>query len=199
MRFPNADTKDVTAYLSVLSSYFGHCPYRSWFASYEKALHGMGTTYYGEEKNTALHTDIGSVLPTNPTWSRLGDHIRKPLIREGAPLWRCLIECLQPDILLSSIAWQWMNDCLIELEPPGNWEVIHTFKKKKDGSPRSRPVETKVRRHALSTGNQILFAHVPAAQTPMGHLSNEQKRQAGRKILAHWQETMKGHCRCGTR
>lgn len=197
MRFPNADTADAAAYLAILSSYFQNRPYRSWFDSYEKALHGMGTTYYGEEKNTALHTDIGSVHPTNPTWSRLGDQIRNPLIREGAPLWRRLIECIQPDIVLGSIAWEWMDDRHIKLEPRGSWEVIHTLEMKKDCSPRKWPVNIKARWHALPAGNQVLFAHVPAAQTHLGLLSNEQKRQAGRRILAHWLKTMKEHCRCG--
>lgn len=198
-RFPNADTADAVAYLAVLSSYFQNRPYREWFDSYEKALNGMGTTYYGEEKNTAaLHTDIGSVLPTDPTWSGLEDSIKKRLIREGAPLWRRLIECLQPDIVLGSIAWEWMDDRYIKLEPRGSWEVIHTFEKKKDCSPRKQPVEIKARWHALSTGNKALFAHVPAAQTPLGTLSNEQRLQVGSVILAHWQETMKGRCRCGT-
>lgn len=198
MRFPNADTADAAAYLAILSSYFQNRPYHEWFDSYEKALHGMGTTYYGEEKNTAaLHTDIGAVLPTEPTWSKLGNPIRNRLIREGAPLWRRLIDSLQPDILLSSIAWQWMNERYIKLEPHGSWEVIHTFEKKKDCSPRKRPVRIKARWHALPAGDQVLFAHVPAAQTPLGLLSNEQKRLAGRRILAHWHKMMKEHCRCG--
>ena len=198
-RFPNADTADAVAYLAVLSSYFQNRPYREWFDSYEKALNGMGTTYYGEEKNAAaLHTDIGSVHPTNPTWSRLCDQDRKRLIREGAPLWRRLIEYIQPDILLISVGCQWMNDSLNELKTVCDWKPIHTFEKKKDGSPRSRPVEVKVRWHALTTRNRILIAHVPAGRTPLGFLSNEQKRQAGDKILAHWQETMKGRCQRGT-
>ncbi len=193
MRFPNADTVDAADYLSVLYSYFRNCPYCSWFGNFEEALQGMGTTYYGEEKNTALHTDIGSVLPTNPTWSRLGDQIRKQLIQEGTPLWHDLIKCLKPDILLSSIAWKWMS--LIKLEPLGDWEVIHTFKKTKDGCPRKQPVEIKVRWYARSSENKTLIAHVRAAQIPLGNLSHEQKRLAGHKVLTHWQETMKGHRR----
>ena len=197
IRFPNADTADPAAYLAILSSYFQNRPYCEWFDSNEKALQGMGTTYYGiEENTTALHTDIGSVLPTKPTWSRLGNQIRKQLIREGAPLWRSLIEFLQPDIVLGSIAWKWMNDRYIEFESFGSWKPIHTFEKKKDFSPRRWPVEIKVRWYALATGNRFIFAHVPAAQTPLGTLSNEQRLQAGRVILAHWQETMKGRSRC---
>ena len=198
MRFPNADSNDLDAYLSVLSSYFRNCPYRSWFGCYEEVLQGMGATYYGEEANTALHTDIGSVLPTDPTWSRLGDQVRKQLTRKGASLWHDLIRCLQPDILLSSIAWKWINDDMIELEPLGSWEVIYTIKKKKDGRPRKQPLEIKVRWHALSTGDKILIAHGRATQTPLGSLSNGQKRLVGCRILTYWQDTMKGRCRCGT-
>lgn len=190
MRFPNADSDDVAVYLSALSSYFRNCPYRSWFGSYEEVLQGMGTTYYGEEENTALHTDIGSVLPTDPTWSRLGDQVRKQLTQKGASLWHDLIRCLQPDILLSSIAWRWMNDDMIELEPLGSWEVIYTIRKKKDGRPRKQPLVIKARWHELSTGNKTLIAHGRATQTPLGSLSNGQKRQVGCRILTYWQDTM---------
>ena len=151
----------------------------------------MGATYYDAEEYAALHTDIGSVLPTNPTWNKLDVQFRKQLTWEGVPLWHDLIRCLKPDILLVSIAWKWMNDGSIQLEPCGSWEVIHTFKKKKDGCPRKPPLKIKARWHMLSEGNQILIAHGRASQTLLGLLSNEQKRLAGCKILAHWQETRK--------
>ena len=121
----------------------------------------------------------------------------KRLVRDGAPLWRRLIECFQPDILLSSIAWKWMNDCYIELEPCGSWEVIHAFEKKKDCSPRSRPVKIKARWHAYPPVIKSFSLMGPRHRPLWGLLSNEQKRQAGRKILAHWQKTMKEHCRRG--
>ena len=191
LRFPNADSDDAAVYLSVLSSYFRNCPYRSWFGSYEEVLQGMGATYYGAEENTALHTDIGSVLSTNPTWNKLDIQTRNQLTREGVPLWHDLIRCLQPDILFASIAWKWMNDGTIQLEPCASWEVIHTFEKKKEYRPRKSPVEIKARWYMHSTGHRFLIAHGRASQTPLGLLSNEQKRTAGCKILAHWQETRK--------
>ncbi len=103
----------------------------------------------------------------------------KRLVRDGAPLWRRLIECFQPDILLSSIAWKWMNDCYIELEPCGSWEVIHALEKKKDCSPRSRPVKIKARWHAYPAGNQVLFADEPAAQTPLGPFKQRTETTGG--------------------
>ena len=71
-RFTGVDTDDATQYLSALNAYFRQCPYTAWFDFYEQALLGAGASYYGESKNVALHTDIASVIPTDPTWSRLG-------------------------------------------------------------------------------------------------------------------------------
>jgi putative ABC transport system substrate-binding protein len=60
-RFPDAQS-GIPAYLSSLESYFRTAPYRTWFNSYEQALLGLDASYYGQKPNTALHTDIGSVL-----------------------------------------------------------------------------------------------------------------------------------------
>jgi hypothetical protein len=69
-RFPDAQCS-IPTYLSSLESYFRTAPYGRWFNSYEQALLGLDASYYGQRPNTALHTDIGSVLPTDPTWSGL--------------------------------------------------------------------------------------------------------------------------------
>ena len=185
LRFPGIDSRDENSYLSALFAYFQCSPYRSWFGFYERTLLGMGASYYGQLENVALHTDIGSVLPTDPTWSGLDASIRRRLSREGVPLWHRLIERLQPDVLLQSTARQWLE--LVEFTPLTRWERIYTFDLTKDGNRRSRPVSLDVRWFSLFTGKRVLIAHVPASQKPLAGLSHEQKWQAGEIVKEHWQ------------
>ena len=182
-RFPGSDSDVDSSYLRSLFAYFRNSPYSSWFDFYEQTLKGMGSSYYGGPGNVALHTDIGSVLPTDPTWSGLDPTVRRRLTREGVPLWHRLIERLQPDVLLQSMARRWLE--LVEFTPLTDWERIHTFDLTRNGNRRKRPIGIEVRWFALSTGKRILIVHVPASQKPLAGLSHEQKRQAG-KILKEW-------------
>ena len=86
LRFPGIDSRDENSYLSAIFAYFRNRPYSSWFGFYEQALLGMGASYYGGLQSIALHTDIGSVVPTDPTWSGLDSSNRRQLTWEGVPL-----------------------------------------------------------------------------------------------------------------
>ena len=185
-RFGGDDSDDESSYLSALSAYFRSYPYKSWFDFYEQALQGMGVSYYDGTSDIALHTDIGSVLPTDPTWRELDVSIRRRLCKEGVPLWHRLIERLQPDILLQSTAREWLD--LIQFSPLTPWEQVHKFELTKDGKQRRNPVEVNVRWHSLSSGKCVLLAHVPQTQKPLGKLSHNQKWQAGKIVKAHWQQ-----------
>ena len=184
-RFPGADSDNDRSYLSALLTYFQCSPYRSWFEFYERALLGMGASYYGGTECVALHTDIGSVIPTDPTWSGLDPSIRRQLTQEGVPLWHRLIERLQPDILLQSTARYLLE--LVQFTPLTPWERIHTFRLTKLGRQRKRPIGLDVRWHLLSTEKPVLMAYVPAVQKPLAGLSHEQKRQTGEMLREHWQ------------
>ena len=185
-RFPDADSGDEHSYLQSLYSYFRIWPYRGWFDFYEQALQGMGASYYGERANVALHTDIGSVLPTDPTWSGLDASVRRRLAEVGGPFWHLLIECLQPDILLISMRRRWLES--VEFTPCGDWQRIHGFDFTTDGERRKRPVGVHARWHTLSSGMPVLLAHVPASQKPLAALSHQQRRLAGTKIKEYWQQ-----------
>lgn len=184
-RFPGIDSVDERAFLAALFAYFRIRPYSSWFGFYEQALLGMGASYYGGTENVSLHTDICSVIPTDPTWSSLDASIRQGLVQEGVPLWHRLVKRLQPDILLQSTARQWRE--LVEFTPLTRWERIHTFDLTKDGVSRNRPIRLEVCWLSLSTGKRVLIAHVPASQKPLAGLSHEQKRQAGKIVKERWQ------------
>jgi hypothetical protein len=108
-RFSGADSAHIPTYLTSLERYFRTNPYKQWFNSYENVLCGLDASYYGEKPNTVLHTDIGSVLPTKPTWSDLGHNDQKSIADVGVPLWHRLIAYLQPQIILWSTAKIWLD------------------------------------------------------------------------------------------
>ena len=184
LRFPAAGSPEESSYLSSLFAYFQTAPYRSWFGFYEQALLGMGSSYYGDSDAVALHTDIGSVLATDPTWSGLGDSIREQLAEDGVPLWHRLIECIEPNILLWSTARKWLER--IRFRPLTEWEQIKVFDSTKDGRRRGRPVRLEARWYSLSTGVSLLVAYAPASQKPLASLSHAQKREAGRIVGEYW-------------
>jgi hypothetical protein len=100
-----------------LSAYFHREPYTRWFdRAFETLLQPLGASFYGHQRheptpswwtaqpNTALHTDLGTPLATNPTWSHLPEAVRQRLQATGLPLWRDLIQELEPHLVLISVA-----------------------------------------------------------------------------------------------
>lgn len=183
-RFVGADSPNGASYLASLIVYFQTAPYDSWFGFYEQALLGMGASYYGRSNAVALHTDICSVLPTNPTWSSLGDSTRRQLAEAGIPLWHRLIDYIKPDILLWSTARKWLER--IEFRALTEWEQIALFDLTKDGKWRTRPVGLEARWYSLSTGAPVLVAYARPSEKPLASLSHAQKWEAGRIIREHW-------------
>ena len=185
-RFPGSASGNIGPYLASLESYFQVDPLRTWFNSFEQALSGLGASYYGQKPSVALHTDIGSVLPTDPTWRKLNQHVRAQLAASGVPLWHRLIEYLEPEILLWSTARLWLNS--ITFTAIGPWSDLRAFQETKRGKPREQPIFVRGRQFKLQTGARVLIAFVRAAQTPLGHLSDPQKVAAGEAILSAWRE-----------
>ncbi len=163
-------------YLNAMSAYFRTDPYSVWFSAFEPLLNGAGASYYKGEVSTALHTDICSPVPTNPTWSKLGPADRAALEAEGGPLWHTLLEALRPHMVVLSVAKSHLKR--IQFTPMTEWDAIHVFKRKGNGDPRSRPYEVGARSYEVD-GERSLFVFGPAAQTPFGLLTNKQKREAG--------------------
>ena len=187
-RFPGADSPDGSSYLEALQGYFRTAPYGSWFGFYEQALLGMGASYYGRSSAIALHTDICSVLPTNPTWSLLDRSIQRRLAETGIPLWHRLIDCIKPDILLFSAARKWLRR--IEFRALANWERIASFEWTREGRPRRSPVELEVRWYELSAGSPVLVAYARASEKPLASLSHAKKWEVGRIVKEHWRKTV---------
>ena len=178
-RFPSAEGnrgRKPSRYLDAMSAYFRTDPYRSWFSAFEPLLNGMDASYYEGSASTALHTDICSPVATAPKWDKLGDTDRAALVADGGPLWHMLLKTLQPQIVVLSVAKEYLER--IEFVPMTDWKVTHTFKRTGNGDLRARPYEVRARWYKIG-GEQTLFVFGTAAQKPFGSISNEQKRQVG--------------------
>ena len=178
-RFPlaeDAHPEDQERYLDALSAYFRTKPYDKWFRSFEPLLNGMSASYYDHQTSTALHTDICSPVATDPTWSRLSQADRRVLEDDGRPLWHELLVALRPNVAVLSVAKSHLEH--IAFEPLGPWEPIHSFYRKRDGTPRSFAYTVLGCWHLV--GNEpALFVFCPASQTPLGSISDAQKRELG--------------------
>ena len=184
-RFPGISTPgDVDSYIGALSGYFHREPYSSWLGFYDEALQGIGVSYYGALSGTALHTDIGSPLATDPTWSRLDRDMTSSLEADGRPLWHELAGYLQPDVVLWSTARRHLD--LIEFRGLADWEPLIAFTHKKDGTPRKAPFKAMSRTYKLSGGKRSLFLFAPAQVKPIGALSHPQKRRLGVAIVERY-------------
>jgi hypothetical protein len=168
---------DHDTYLAALDAYFRGHPYTGWFnPSFEPLLRGLGVSYYDGQPSSALHTDLCSPLATDPTWSRLGQADQMALEPTGIRLWHELIETLQPDAVLISVARLLLDRIGFPASGPGS--VIHPV----DGSQRRRPYRIEGQRRRLASGKEPLFVFGPAAQQPFGLISARDKILAGMRI-----------------
>ena len=175
---PINDDIDRSAYLRSLDSYFRVDPYTQWFnPSFEPLLQSLGTSYYDGLSSQALHTDLCSPLPTDPTWSRLDEGSRAFLESAGRRLWHQLTDVLQPDVVLISVARRLLGDITFPVTVPAS--TIHTVT-----GDRRRPFRIGAWRCRLVSGKETLFVFGQAAQTPFGLISASDKVRAGPPILA---------------
>lgn len=181
-RFRQAEGIDPRAldvrYFDALNSYFKNEPYDKWFNSFEPVLNGMGASFYRGYRRTALHTDICSPLATDPTWGKLDEAIRAPLLEPGRQIWHDLIEYLQPDVILLSVAKRHLDAIRFPiLGAPRELFAIQTAKPAKP-----YVVISQRRRLASGKGFQLIFGY--PRHTPFGLIANIAKREIGGKVLA---------------
>lgn len=159
-----------------MSAYFRTDPYDKWFGSLEPLLNGMGGSFYGGESSTVLHTDICSPVATDPTWSRLSEADQAVLVADGVPLWHELLEVLQPNVVVLSVARRHLGRIAFGRLAP--WEFIHRFDYTADGALRDRPYEMDGCWHLVGA-EPCLFVFCPASQTPLGSITKNQGRELG--------------------
>ena len=180
-RFPLADgSREPSRYLDAMSTYFRTAPYSGWFNAFERLLNGLGASYYPGTASTALHTDICSPVATDPTWNDLDKANQAALEADGRPLWHVLLKELRPQIVAISVAQDHLKR--IEFIPRTDWDTIHSFDRKADGKPRSRPYDIRVRWYNVG-GERSLFVFGAAGVKPFQLLADDQKQQAGEMLL----------------
>ena len=187
-RFPlgrNSDDRETNYYLDAMSAYFRTDPYSNWFNAFEHLLNGTGSSYYPNTvASAALHTDICSPVATDPTWTGLGRSTRTALEDDGGPLWHMLLNVLRPQIVVMSVAKDHLER--IKFSHASNWEIVHTFERKGDETPRSRPYKVQTRWYEIGD-EPSLFVFGRAAQTPFGTLHRKQKYETGEIALRKYQ------------
>jgi hypothetical protein len=162
-------------YLSALSGYFRTSPYSAWFdGSFERVLWGLDASYYEGRANVALHTDIASPVPTDPTWGKLSPGQRSTVRDESAAIWLALIAALQPDVVIVSTAREYV-DAVVGI-PLERWQAVETLA-------HARPFVVRAIRTVLG-GHETLVVFAPAAQVPFGTASYDERERIGRRIAA---------------
>ena len=169
------DNGQVERYLGGLGAYYREEPYRRWFAGLEPILQGMGASFYPGGNTTALHTDICTPLATDPTWSGLSDAARAALSEPGRRIWHSLVEYLQPDVILLSVA----ERHLASIRFPRAHQPVEIFR-----VDRKRPYVVTSTTLQLAGGKQSRLVFGRAATTPFGLISNDDKRRLGKIIRA---------------
>jgi len=144
----------------------------------------LQTSGRDRSKPADLHLPVGgrrfrhlcSPVATDPTWSRLSEADRRLLAHDGRPLWHELLVALRPNVVVLSVAKSHLEH--IAFETLGPWQLIHSFDRKRDGTLRSYAYEVLGCWHLVGD-EPALFVFCPASQTPLGSISDSQKRELG--------------------
>ena len=161
LRFPKAEGQGPGAlYLESLNDYYREVPYDRWFNTFRGLLHGLHASFHGDQPNVALHTDLGSPVATNPTWSKLPGGVRTELGSLGTPLWHDLVRELRPDVILASVAKARLRE--IQFEPVDEWQSVHV-------ATTPNPYRVQAHRVRITPDHTALLVWGQAAQTPVRH------------------------------
>lgn len=171
-----------------LNDYFKNSPYTNWFCSFEPFLNAMDCSFYeiNGKKNSALHTDLFSPLATTPAWSQLRKnnpfkYVRAELEQEGLALWHKLIELLEPDVLVISVAREYLKK--IRFLDLNSSMVFCKISNKLNNTPRRKKYEFELMKGTVIC-NEMKIVFGEAANTPFGTVSNLDKEKAGRILCS---------------
>jgi len=180
-RFPSAISGNISNIVAAYNEYFKKNPYHKWFQHFEPLLNGMDASYYDHPQysNRVLHTDLLSPFATHPKWSALSPQDQNTLTAIGIPTWHELVECLQPDVIIASVARDHLkNISYLPLSPI--WLPISskTVKKKKTNT-YSISIADPI---LLSSGKKTKFVYGTAGKQPLFGLTAFEKKNAGKNI-----------------
>lgn len=170
----------ITTYLNSLNNYFKDSP-NKWFDTYNPILDGMNTSFYpNTDGNNALHTDLCSPFATDIRWGKLKNSAQYTFSREGRKFWHRLIEILEPDMILFSIARKHLERVMFK---KSGWKIFTSITTKKDGTPRSKPYNIEITESRIKSKKMYLIYGQPA-YLPFGSLSMEIKLKLGEDLTS---------------
>ena len=124
--YKNSTDENLLELKNTLDDYFKNNPY-TWFKKNNKLLNILDCSYGCKDwdavnifKNTAIHIDIYSAIATTPTWGKLSKSQKEEL--KNLHLSRKLLDTLNPDIILSSVNREVINEMFAD------WELIAEYK-----------------------------------------------------------------------
>jgi len=201
-------------YGQALNKYFYQQPLE-WFDCYEHILRGIGASFHigtgraATHAIAALHTDICTPLATVPTWAKKGkdgttlpSQVKKILEPTGGELWRDLIQCLAPDIILISVAASHLEKIKIMFQPAigdkgtictTNWKCLYNLTISVNGAPFKTPYVVSYRWISIpdsttssikATNSLVVFG--PANVRPFLTVPSNKKPDLGKEILRVW-------------
>ncbi|MCY4161112.1 MAG: hypothetical protein OXE77_04515 [Flavobacteriaceae bacterium] len=177
-RFPEYKNSGETLVKS-LNNYFKWKPYDSWFkGSFERFLNGLECSYYPNHSyDKVLHTDIGSPLATNPTWSNLSQDQKSLLTKDGFEFWKRLMVEIKPDLIVLSVAKFYLDQLNLFSK-----EIIHSVYHTKEANLRKKPYNLEKYRVQIDNfETNLVFGK--AANKPLGLISHSEKIKMGEVCL----------------
>jgi len=135
--------------------------------------------YPNTSGNNTLHTNLCSPFATDIAWSKLKNSAQYTFSREGRKFWHRLIEILEPDIILFSIAREYLERVMFR---KSGWKIYKSITKKKDGSPRSKPYNIEIT-ESRSNSKKIYLVYGQPAYLPFGSLSYNIKLKLGEDLM----------------
>lgn len=109
--------KDIEKYINSLNSYFKNVPY-GWFNDNRRDLFDvLNVSYYDGvgKDNRAVHIDLATSIPTDPTWAGLSEDTKQLFIARDKNKWRKILKVLSPDIILLSLDTKYIREVDDEL------------------------------------------------------------------------------------
>lgn len=186
LRFPKADKiknqsilypNDIKLYKDAMNEYFEIMPYK-WFSQHEKALNCLDASYKlsTDYHSIALHIDIESSIPTDPTWGKICEK-SKNIIRNVSNInfYEELIKILKPDVIIAALGEQYIKKTYqIDKHSKTDHNIIAENRK-------NNRIVSYIRPYSLNSGEYLIWVKNYRG-TPFGGMNDKLIQSTLRQI-----------------